>query len=163
MRTRTATAVAAGALLAMVLGGVVRTASAGPSTSTSTTEMTVVIGLGGGALTELDFDHDGLTMGDRVVFRGPLYDESMAHKVGQAKGECVVQSNKITQTSGMWRCSYIVELEGGDVIIEGLDPRGDGSSKFAIVGGTETYSSATGDADLVDGGGVTTMHLHIEI
>jgi hypothetical protein len=157
MRERMATA-AVVALLAVAFGGVVRTATAG--SAPATTEIAVVVGEGG-SLTELDFMQDGLSQGDRVVFRGPLVDLDETHQVGRVKGECVVVSDVIRPTSGLWRCSYLLELAAGDLIIEGLDPRGQGSSTFAILGGTETYRTAAGDADLVDTDMGTEMYLHI--
>jgi hypothetical protein len=65
----------------------------------------------------------------------------------RVKGECVVTSNRITATGGLWRCSYLLELAAGDLMIEGLDPRGPGSSMFAVLGGTEGYPTAAGDAE----------------
>ena len=158
MRKRMATA-AAVAVLAVAFGGVVRTATAG--SSQATTEIVVVITDDTQVRTFLDFRRNGLTQGDRVVTRGPLFNLAETQRVGQAFGECVVVSNRITDTSGLWRCSYLLELAAGDLIIEGIDPRGLGSSKFAILGGTEGFRTAGGDADLVDTPTRTEMYLHV--
>jgi hypothetical protein len=159
MRKRMAMAVAV-ALLAVVLGGVVRTATAGPSPAT--TEIAVVVTSDTQATTFLDFFGDGRTQGDRLVSRGPLYDLD-DHWVGRVKGECVVVSNKLTATTGLWRCSYLLELPDGDLVVEGLDPRGPGEYTMAILGGTGGYRAAGGDADFVDTFTRTEMHLHVDV
>ena len=97
-----------------------------------------------------------------MVFRAPLFNLAETQRVGRVFGECVVVSDRITDTRGLWRCSYLLELAAGDLIIEGLDPRGVGSSKFAILGGTEGFRTAGGDADLVDTPTRTEMYLHVE-
>ena len=161
MRKQIATA-AAVALLAVAFGGVVRTATA--QSSAATREIVVVIRQDAMSATFLDFAEDGrMTQGDRVVFRGPLFNRAQTEQVGRATGECVVVSDKITETDGLWRCSYLLGLPDGNLTLDGLDPRGPGSSKFAILGGTETYRTAAGDADLVDKPGRTEMHLHVEV
>lgn len=160
MRKGLATA-AAVALLAVAFGGVVRTATA--ASTSATREIVVVIRIDALATTFLDFSGDGLTQGDRLVVRGPLVDRDETHQVGRVMGECVVVSDRITPTEGLWRCSYLLDLPRGDLTIEGLDPRGPGGSKFAILGGTERYRSAAGDADLVDTRTRTEMNLHVEI
>ncbi len=160
MRKQIATA-AAVARLAVAFGGVVRTATA--ESTAATTEIVVVVRQEAVVETFLDFAEDGLTQGDRVVLRAPLLDPAEAQRVGRVKGECVVVSNRITATGGLWRCSYLLELAAGDLIIEGLDPRGLGSSMSAILGGTEGYRTAAGDADLVDTPTRTEMYLHVEV
>jgi len=157
MGKRMATA-AAMALVAVAFGGVARTATAG---SSATTEIVVVIPPHTGTNTFLDFDGHGITLGDRVVFRGELWDPSESHRMGRTKGECVVVSDKLTSTKGLFRCSYVLQLGAGDLVVEGLDPHGPGSSTFAILGGTGPYSTARGDADVVDTATRTQFHLHV--
>jgi hypothetical protein len=159
MRKRMATA-AALVLLAVAFGGVARTATAG-SSSAAATEIVVVIPPGTFVSTFLDFDHHGFTLGDRVVLRGELWDPAQSHRMGKTKGECVVVSDKLTTTKGLFRCSYLLQLGGGDLVVEGLDPHGPGSSTFAILGGTGRYSSASGDADVVDTASRTEFYLHV--
>ena len=159
MRKRIGTAVAV-ALLAVGLGGVVRT---GTAASAATSEITVVLPRDTLASTELDFRGNGLTRGDRVVFRGPLYNLRKTRRVGRVAGECVVVTKRITRTKGLWRCSYLLRLGGGDVIAEGLDPRGSGSSRFAVLGGTDVYRTVSGDAKFVDTANATVMHLRLEL
>jgi hypothetical protein len=152
--------VAAVVLLAVALGGVVRTATAA---SASSAEITVVMPAGTLTATLLDFDHDGITQGDRLVSRGPLFNQGGTQRVGRVNGECVAVTARITETTGVWECSYVLELADGDVIIEGLDPRGPGSYVFGVLGGTEAYRTAAGDADLIDTADQTEIRLHLEI
>jgi hypothetical protein len=139
---------------------VVRTATAA---SPATVEIALVMPNDRLVSTRLDFLEDGLTQGDREVFRGRLFDLSETRRMGRVKGECVVVSNRMARTSGLWRCSYLLELPEGDVIAEGLDSRGPGASVFAILGGTEAYRTVAGDADFVDTPNRTEMYLHLEV
>jgi hypothetical protein len=146
------------ALLAVASGGVVRTATAGQS---STTEIVVVMPVDTLSDVFLDFDGGGLSLGDRIVMRAELRDPAEAHRMGKVRGECVVVSDRITRTKGQFRCSYLLMLGGGDLVVEGLDPHGPGSSTFAVLGGTDRYSTARGDADVVDTDSRTEFHLHV--
>jgi hypothetical protein len=160
MRKRIGTTVVV-ALLAVAFGGVLRTATAG--SSLATTEIVVVMTDDTQVRTFLDFFEDGRTQGDRLVSRGPLFNLAETQQVGRAFGECVVVSNRITATAGLWRCSYLLELADGDLIVEGLDPRGPGPYTMAILGGTEDYRTAAGHADFMDTPTRTEMYLHVEI
>jgi hypothetical protein len=158
MRKRIGTA-ATVAVLAVMIGGMV----GGTTVAQATVNLDLLVPAdGGGAGAFLDFEHDGLRIGDRIVARSPLYDGTGAHQVGKSFLECVVVSNKLTETSGLWRCSYLLDLADGDILVEGLDPRGDGPYTMAIAGGTGAYSQASGDADFVDSSDGTAMHLHLE-
>jgi len=70
-------------------------------------------------------------------------------------------SDKLTGRKELYRCSYLLQLGGGDLIVEGLDPHGPGSSMFAVLGGTAGYRAANGDADVVDTVSRTEFHLRI--
>jgi len=159
MRKRLAT-VAAVALVAVAFGGLMRTAAAGSSTVT-TTEIVVAVPFDTLRDTFLDYEHDGFSQGDRVVFRAELWDPAETHRMGKAKGECVVVSDRLTATKGLFRCSYLLQLAKGDLVVEGLDPRGPGSSVLAVLGGTGGYSTVSGDADVVDTASRTEFHLHV--
>ena len=98
----------------------------------------------------LDFQHDGLRLGDRLTGRGPLLDETRSNQVGYAHLECVVMRRITDVPSGLYRCSYLLHLASGDLIIEGLDPHGPGTYTFAVLGGHGTYADATGQATLTD-------------
>jgi len=98
----------------------------------------------------LDFQHDGLRLGDRLTGRGPLLDETQSNQVGYAHLECVVMRRITDVPSGLYRCSYLLHLANGDLNIEGLDPHGPGTYTFAVLGGDGTYADATGQATLTD-------------
>ena len=158
MRKRIGTA-AAIALLAIMLGGVVGGATAAPAT----VDIHLLMRTDEGVLQALDFDHDGLSLGDRLVGRIPLYDGTGTETRGRAIVECVVASNKLTDTHGLWRCSLLLDLAAGDILVEGLDPRGAGSYTMAIAGGTGAYRQASGDARFRDTRNVTEMHLDLDV
>jgi hypothetical protein len=105
----------------------------------------------------LDFGHDGLRLGDRLASRGPLVDETHTTQVGYAHQECVVMRRITDAPSGLYRCSYLLKLAGGDLTIEGLDPHGPGTYTFAVLGGTGTYAGAIGQAMLTDTATATDM------
>jgi hypothetical protein len=152
-------AAAAVALLAVTLGGVVRGATAAPAT----VEVDLLMPADELVIQVIDFDHDGLRLGDRLVGRAPLYDATGTHRLGRAFLECVVVSNRLTNTTGLFRCSYLLDLAEGDILVEGIDPRGPGSYTMAIYGGTDAYRQASGDADFVDTPDATEMRLHLEV
>ena len=100
-----------------------------------------------------DFGREGLRLGDRLVGRGPLLDGSQAEEVGFLSQDCVVVrtiSDAPDGPGGVYRCSYLLRLAEGDLIVEGLDPHGPGAYTMAVLGGTAAYSRATGDATLTD-------------
>jgi hypothetical protein len=98
----------------------------------------------------VDLGHDGLRLGDRVAARGPLVDENESERVGTAHLECLVQRRIVGLSQGLYNCTYVLNLADGDIILKGLDPRGEGVSEFAVLGGTGAYGTATGDATFTD-------------
>ena len=107
-----------------------------------------------GAVKFFDFRRAGLQLGDRLAARGPLQDGSQQEEVGSFSLSCEVVK-PITDGSdgprGVYRCSYLLQLPEGDLIIEGIDPHGPGVYTFAVLGGTEAFAGATGDATVTDG------------
>lgn len=101
-----------------------------------------------------DLGRPGLRLGDRLVARGALLDETQETEVGSFSMDCFVV-RAITDDpggpGGVYRCSYLLQLAEGDLILEGLDPHGPGVHTFAVVGGTEAFASARGDATFIDG------------
>ena len=97
----------------------------------------------------IDHDIDGLRLGDRAAARGPLTDADGA-KVGTAYGDCVVHRRIRGAEAGLWTCTYVLDLADGDLVVEGLDPRGPGEYEMAVLGGTGAYASASGDATFTD-------------
>jgi hypothetical protein len=104
--------------------------------------------------TFLNFQQQGLRLGDRLAARGSLLDPTGTDRVGRHYFECVVM-NKITDDpvegpGGLYWCSYVLRLADGDLTIEGLDPHGPGVYTFAVLGGTGAYAGAVGEATLTD-------------
>lgn len=116
------------------------------------TELTVFSGPGGRHVFQ-DVGEDGLRLGDRLTARFPLTDVTGEWNLGKGHLDCVVQ-RQITDgpegPSGLYRCSYLLRLADGDLIIEGLDPHGDGVYTMAVLGGTGAFAGATGEATLTD-------------
>jgi len=102
----------------------------------------------GGHDTFLDFANDGLGFGDRLVAVSPLLDESQTRKVGTAYADCVIVSR--VQLGGTYDCTYVLELNGGDITTHGIDPQGASDVLFAVTGGTGVYRGASGQAQYVD-------------
>lgn len=98
----------------------------------------------------LDYREDGLRPADRIQARGPLYDESRTTLMGTAYIDCVVHKRIVDPAKGLWGCNYVLELADGDIVVQGLDPRGPGAYKMAVLGGTGAYAGASGDADFND-------------
>jgi hypothetical protein len=98
---------------------------------------------------EVDQNRNGLQLGDRAAARGPLTDAEGA-KVGTAYGDCVVHRPIKGPETGLWTCTYVLDLGDGDLVVKGLDPRGPGAYEMAVLGGTGAYSNASGDATFTD-------------
>jgi hypothetical protein len=96
----------------------------------------------------LNFGRPDLRLGDRIAAKGVLRDESLATRVGTAHLECVVQRR--LSGHGLFRCSYVLSLQDGDIILEGLDPAGPGTYILAVTGGTGAYRDARGEATFTD-------------
>lgn len=103
-----------------------------------------------------DVDHytDGLRLGDRAAARGPLTDAD-GTRVGTAYADCMVHRRITGPETGLWTCTYVLELSDGDLIVKGLDPRGPGEYEMAVLGGTGAYATASGDATFTDTSGET--------
>jgi hypothetical protein len=100
----------------------------------------------------VDIGHNGLRLGDRIAARGPLVDETRTDRVGTLYQQCLVHKNITTPTTGLWNCNYVLELAAGDLVLQGLDPRGPGTYEISVMAGTGTYANATGDATFTDVG-----------
>lgn len=98
---------------------------------------------------EVDQYGDGLRLGDRAAARGPLHGAE-GSEVGTAFADCMVQRRITDNATGLWNCTYVLELDGGDLILQGLDPRGPGTYEMAVLGGTGAYADAAGDATFTD-------------
>ncbi len=100
----------------------------------------------------VDVNRDGLRLGDRLAGRGPLVDETQTERLGTAYLQCLVHRRIVDPDRGLWNCNYLLELPDGDLVLQGLDPRGSGDYEMSVLGGTGAYASATGDATFTDVG-----------
>lgn len=113
-----------------------------------------------------DIRRDGLRLGDRVAARGPLLDETRSAEVGTGYLQCLVHERIIEPNQGLWNCNYVLKLADGDIVLQGLDPRGPGVYEVAVVGGTGAYVGANGDAtftDESDADGFTDMVIRLSV
>jgi hypothetical protein len=108
----------------------------------------------------LDFRRQGLRLGDRLAGHGPLLDETRTTPVGTAHMDCLVQ-RRITDGSGLYDCTYVLELQGGQLVLRGLDPRGPGVASFAVLGGTGSYQNARGQGTFTDSREETDMVIEL--
>lgn len=100
-----------------------------------------------------DVNGDGrLRLGDRIAARGPLLDETQTDRLGRSYAQCLVHRRIIHPDQGLWNCNYVLQLENGDIMLQGLDPRGPGEYEMSVLGGTGAYASASGDATFTDVG-----------
>jgi hypothetical protein len=102
----------------------------------------------GGHSEFFDFDRDGLGFGDRLVAVGSLLDESQSSQVGRQYLDCVIVSG--VQLGGVYDCTYVLKLEGGDIMAHGIDPQGPSDVFFAVTGGTGIYRGASGQVRQID-------------
>jgi hypothetical protein len=116
---------------------------------------------GGGRIKFLDFGKDGLKLGDRLAARGRLLNDA-GERVGTAHLDCLVDRHIVAPDGGVYDCEYILELDDGLIILEGLDPHGPGTSLFAVVGGTGAYAGANGEATFTDTHEQTEMVIDLE-
>ena len=98
---------------------------------------------------EIDLNRPGLRLGDRVAARGTLTDAEGA-TLGTSHADCVVQVRIAGPETGLWNCTYVLDLADGDLVLRGLDPRGPGAYEMAVLGGTGAYEDASGDATFTD-------------
>jgi hypothetical protein len=99
-----------------------------------------------------DTNGNGLRLGERLVGRAPLRDHTQSERLGTGHVECVVQRRIIDPNVGLWNCTYVLKLSDGEIMLQGLDPRGPGVYEMAVLGGTGAYSGASGDATFTDVG-----------
>ena len=100
----------------------------------------------------VDVDGDGLRLGDRIAARGPLFDETQTDRLGTSYAQCLVHRRIVDPDRGLWNCNYVLELADGDIMLQGLDPRGPGVYEMSVLGGTGAFAGVTGDATFTDVG-----------
>lgn len=121
----------------------------GMSAATGQTVLHLVVSGDTQKVREVDQHGDGLRLGDRAAARGPL-TEADRTQVGMAYADCMVHRRIRGPEAGLWTCTYVLDLEDGDLIVKGLDPRGPGTYEMAVLGGTGAYANASGDATFTD-------------
>ena len=131
-------------VMSTVLAGVI-----GMRAATGQTVLHLVLASDTQKVQDVDQYGDGLRLGDRAAARGPLTNLEGA-QVGTSYGDCLVHRHIKGPETGLWSCSYILELADGDLMLEGLDPRGPGEYEMAVLGGTGAYAKASGDATFTD-------------
>jgi hypothetical protein len=146
MRRPVVVAVSTAMVAALMVG--MALASTGRGTDGSSDDpIHVVVGLGGHD-EFLDFNGDGLGLGDRLAAVGPLLDESQAERIGTAYLDCVIVSRVLE--GGKFDCTYVLKLKDGDITTHGIDPQGPSDVFFAVTGGTGAYRGASGQARYID-------------
>ncbi len=99
-----------------------------------------------------DTNRDGFRLGDRIAGRGPVVDETQTERLGTGYLQCLVHRRILDPERGLWNCNYVLELTDGDIVLQGLDPRGPGVYEMSVLGGTGSFAGATGDATFTDVG-----------
>ena len=141
--------------LSIVIALVVLAVAAGVLVTTSASGQTVlhvVVPQEHTKVAFVDVHSDGLRLGDRLAARGPLVDETQTERRGTAYLQCLVHRRILGPHRGLWNCNYVLELARGDIVLQGLDPRGPGVYEMSVLGGTGAYAGATGDATFTDVG-----------
>jgi hypothetical protein len=136
-------------VLLVLVASVLLAGSIGIQAATGQTVLHLIVQGETQKVREVDHDANGLSLGDRAIARGPLTD-SEGMDAGTSYADCLLH-RRITRTdAGLWNCTYVLELADGDLILQGLDPRGPGTYEMAVLGGTGAYASASGDATFTD-------------
>ncbi len=108
-----------------------------------------------------DFEHDGLTLGDRVAVVEPLLNEAQTRRVGTAYADCWVGDRVLLEES-RYVCTYVLKFKRGNITTQGLDPHGPSDVFFAITGGTGDFVGATGQAEFIDSASQTDIIISLE-
>ena len=108
-----------------------------------------------------DFDHDGLTFGDRLAAVGPILDQTQTKRVGTAYADCLIVSRTLPPDGGAFGCTYVLKFADGDITTQGIDPHGPSDVMFSVTGGNGAYRGATGEAEYIDTS-VTDIIIHLD-
>jgi hypothetical protein len=155
MRVRTWATIGVAAVVLAMMAGVA--ARATPGSMAGDGIIHLVVG-GDGHATFFDLEHDGMGFGDRLVARSPLTREG-GRRVGTAYLDCVIVSE--VQLGGRYWCRYVLDLRGGQITTEGLDPQGVSDTFFSVTGGTGQYVAAGGQAEFVDSQTQTDIYISL--
>jgi hypothetical protein len=108
-----------------------------------------------------DFNHDGLTFGDRLAAVGPILDQTQTKRVGTSYADCLIVSRSLPLKGGAFGCTYVLKFADGDITTQGIDPHGPSDVMFSVTGGTGAYRDATGEAEYIDTS-VTDIIIHLD-
>jgi hypothetical protein len=144
MGKRVVTLIASVATLAAMTVGIAL-ASTGRARSSETIHLVAVAGPN---VQFLDFNGDGLGLGDRLATVGPLLDGSQTERVGTVYLDCLIVSRVLE--GGTFDCTSVLKLGDGSITTQGIDPQGPSDVLFAVTGGTGIYRGANGQARAID-------------
>jgi hypothetical protein len=89
-------------------------------------------------------------LGDRIISDAELFDDSGA-KVGAGGAVCTIVSIQESSTDPLIQCLLSAVFDKGQIIFGGLAPFPEAGAvgHFGILGGTDAFRKARGDATLV--------------
>jgi Allene oxide cyclase barrel like domain len=89
-------------------------------------------------------------LGDRIISDAELFDDS-GTKVGAGAGVCTVVSIQEFPPDSLIQCLLSAVFDNGQIIFGGLAPFPEAGAvgHFGILGGTDAFRKARGDATLV--------------
>src|SRR5688500_14118399 len=97
--------------VAMVLAtAAVRAVHVGMGAATAPTVLHLVLPGESQKVREVDQYGDGLRLGDRIAGRGRVNDADGA-RVGTAYADCVVHRRIRDGETGLWNCTYVLDLD----------------------------------------------------
>jgi hypothetical protein len=135
------------ALALLTVGFALAQGTRWPAQAAGGEEIHLVLPAGGHAKF-FDFNHNGLTFGDRLAIKGPILNEDRS-QVGTYFLDCWIGS-AILEDGSPYVCAHVLSLRGGTITTQGLDPHGLSDVFFAVTGGTGAYEGASGQAEYVD-------------
>jgi Allene oxide cyclase len=127
------TVLAGAALLLVVLGSTVVSATSGDHGRRLTVVERATTD------TVIDLGEPGDSIGDMLPFGNDIYDAKNTHKIGRDEGTCFRTNPGIA-----WECTWTTIVPGGSLTVQGPFYDDLRSSKLAITGGTGVYQNARG-------------------
>ena len=98
-----------------------------------------------GDLAFVDLGAPGASIGDRLVFSNPLFDDQ-GEIIGRDGAECVIvriDATEPPERQQVVQCTISAQLSDGQITVQGL---GQGTENyFAVTGGTGAYRNAHGE------------------
>jgi hypothetical protein len=91
----------------------------------------------------IDIGTEGDSLGDKLIFANPIYDQANQVQIGTSNGYCIR-----TVVGQAWECSWTVSLSNGTVSTTGTFFDDKETALFTIAGGTGDYSQVRGQMHL---------------